>query len=601
MFLKINIDRWKHEKGENMKRLITYLMAGVLSVSLLTGCGGADNTDDSQQVTQENSQESTEAEIVYPIGELMTPASAFAGGNGSKESPYEISTAEELYRMASIINGYELGADKSYYVLTSDIVINDVSGYANWETEAPKYGWEPINSFQGNFNGNGHSIIGLYCFVSGEDSTVGGGLFDNISGGTVENVIIDKAMVIHLTTAQYAGILASSVYDGEVYNCQVSGVVKSSRSGGVIGHTSWSVVDGCSFDGEVRGEQGGYCGGIIGSASGVIVSNCNNKGSIASTDEKSTNVGGIVGSFSAADMGFSLVEEAYPEEVAKTEAWIQSVKKQGVGIKNCTNQGDVSAKEGFAGGIAGDISDGLGHEYRDVAVISNCVNEGNISGEGTAICSIGGICGWYATSPAIWEENVVTGAVKFENCTNKGIVTSIGAMVAGILGGANIEKGTIMFENCSDTGVIVAELEEVDGFNTNVGGIAGSVYVFEESELRFENCMTESEIHTKKATYVGGIVGSIAVAESKEGELTCIFNNCQSNGSLSVDDYATCGSICGSFMKGVKKDDFAGKMEVKNCTSTTNLPEFGTEGSIVEYKEAFEEALENEKKMEPEE
>ena len=40
-------------------------------------------------------------------------------------------------------------------------------------------------------------------------------------------------------------------------------------------------------------------------------------------------------------------------------------------------------------------------------------------------------------------------------------------------------------------------------------------------------------------------------------------------------------------------------MEVKNCTSTTNLPEFGTEGSIVGYyEEAYTEALENEKKME---
>ena len=581
-----------------MRKLFIYLMAGMLSASLLTGCGGNGNTGDSQQAAQEDVQVSTEAEVVYPTGELMTPASAFAGGDGSKESPYEISNAEELYRMATIINGYELGADKSYYVLTSDIVINDVANYENWETDAPKYGWEPINSFQGNFNGNGHSITGLYCFVSGEDSTVGGGLFDNISSGTVANLVLDKAMVIHLTTAQYAGILASSVYDGEVYNCQVSGVVKSSRSGGVIGSTSWSIVDGCSFDGEVRGEQGGFCGGIIGSASGVIVSNCNNKGTIASTDEKSINVGGIVGSFSVASMGFSLDEETYPEEAAKTEAWIQSVRKQGVGIKNCTNQGDVFVKEGFAGGITGNISDGLGHEYGDVAVISNCVNEGKISSEGSAIDSIGGICGWYATSPATWEDTVVTGAVKFENCTNKGTVTSIGATAAGILGGANIKSGSIIFEDCTDTGVITAELEELDGFNTNVGGIAGSISVFEESELRFENCKSESEIHTKKAIYVGGLVGSITVAESKEGELTCIFNNCHSNGSLSVDDYATCGFVCGSFMKGVKKDDFAGKMEVKNCISTSNLPEFGTEGSIVEYKEAFEEALENEKKSE---
>lgn len=578
-------------------------MAGVLSVSLLTGCGGTDTTSDSQQAVQEsiqeNSKESTEAEVVYTTGELMTPAESFAGGDGSKESPYEISTAEELYRMASMINTYELGADKSYYVLTSDIVINDVSNYENWEKEAPQYGWDPINSFQGNFNGNGHSITGLYCFVSGEDSTVGAGLFDNISGGTVENLNLDKAMVTRLKTAQYAGILASSVYDGEIYNCQVSGTVVGPYCGGIIGATSWSIIDNCSFDGEVRNEEGGYCGGIIGSASGCVVSNCSNLGAIKSVAERDTKVGGIVASFSATSMGFSLVEEAYPEEAAKTEAWIQSVKKQGVGIKNCTNQGDVYAKNGSIGGVVGDISDGLGAEYQDVVMIKNCVNEGKVSTEGSSTCNAGGICGWYATSPSTINDIVVTGAVRFENCTNNGTVTTVEATAAGILGGANIKKGSIIFEDCADTGVISAKLEELGGFNTTVGGIAGSIYIFEESELRFDNCITESEINTQKAVYVGGIAGSIAVAESKEGELTCIFNNCQSNGSLNVDDYATCGSICGSFMNGVKKDDFAGKMEVKNCTSTTNLPEFGTEGSIVGYyEEAYTEALENEKKME---
>lgn len=582
-------------------------MVGVISASLLTGCGGKSSTGDSQQVAQESTQGnlqedvqvSAEPEVVYPTGELMTPAEAFAGGDGSKENPYEISTAEELYRMASIINGYELGADKSYYVLTADIVINDVANYENWEKEAPQYGWEPINSFQGNFNGNGHSITGLYCFVSGEDSTVSGGLFDYVSGGMIENLILDKSMVIRLTTANYAGILAGSVSQAEVLNCQVSGVVKGPHCGGVIGHTSWSVVDGCSFDGEVRGEQGGYCGGIIGSASGVIVSNCNNKGAITSTDEKDINVGGIVGSFSATAMGFSLDEETYPEEAAETEAWIQDIKAKGVGIKRCTNQGDVQAEKGCAGGIVGDVSDGLGHEYRDVAVISNCVNEGNVSGEGTALCSIGGICGWYATSPATLDDVVVTGGVKFENCANNGTITSIGANAAGILGGANIEKGTIMFENCSDTGAIMAELEERGGFDTKVGGIAGTISIFEESHLQFENCLAESEVHTKEVAFVGGMVGSITVAESKEGELTCILNNCQSNGNITTDEYAACGSICGSFMEGVKKDDFAGTVEVKNCTSTNDMPEYGTAGSIVDYLEAaYIEALENEKRQE---
>ena len=51
---------------------------------------------------------------------------------------------------AFLSNEYELGADKSYYVLTADIVINDVTNYENWETEAPQYGWEPIGAFKGN-------------------------------------------------------------------------------------------------------------------------------------------------------------------------------------------------------------------------------------------------------------------------------------------------------------------------------------------------------------------------------------------------------------------------------------------------------------------
>lgn len=56
-----------------MRKLFIYLMAGVLSASLLTGCGGNGNTGDSQQAAQEDVQVSTEAEVVYPTGELMTP------------------------------------------------------------------------------------------------------------------------------------------------------------------------------------------------------------------------------------------------------------------------------------------------------------------------------------------------------------------------------------------------------------------------------------------------------------------------------------------------------------------------------------------------
>lgn len=576
-------------------------MIGVMGASLLTGCGGTNGTDDSQQTMQENSQVNaeTEAEVEYPTGELLTPAESFAGGDGTKENPYEISTAEELYRMASIINGSELGANESYYVLTNDIVINDVSNYENWGKEAPRYGWEPIKFFKGNFNGNGYGITGLYCFIAGEKNLANGGFFNNIEGGTVENVIMDKAMVIQKVSGNYAGILAGSMSYGEIRNCQTEGLVTGYRAGGVLGHAYWSVVDNCSFSGEVRGENGGYCGGIIGSVSGAAVANCSNMGTIISTEEKDSTAGGIVGTFSATAMGFSLDEETYPEMAAAAEEFISYVRSKGVGIKNSINKGNVQVKEGCAGGITGDISDGLGHQYRDVAVIDGCVNEGIISSEGTAVCSIGGICGWYATSPATMEDMVVIGGVKFENCINSGSVVSVGANAGGILGGANMEKGTLVFDNCTSTGPIKAELEEIGGFNTVAGGIAGTVSVFEGEEIRVENCLVESEMRTKKAAFVGGMVGSITVATSNDSELTCILNNCQSNGEFIVDEKATCGFVCASFMEGVQKDDFAGNVEVKNCTSTSDIPEFGTEGNIIGYLEkAYIEAWENEKKQE---
>ncbi|WP_236290001.1 hypothetical protein [Paenibacillus allorhizoplanae] len=82
----------------------------------------------------------------------------FAGGIGTQEQPYEISTAEHLN---NVRNNLEPGL---YFKLIDDIDLN-VSPYKDGD------GWLPIGSdgsaFRGIIDGNGHIIRGLTINRSG--------------------------------------------------------------------------------------------------------------------------------------------------------------------------------------------------------------------------------------------------------------------------------------------------------------------------------------------------------------------------------------------------------------------------------------------------
>ena len=76
--------------------------------------------------------------------------------DGSKASPYQITTAEELQAMSDHLD--------AYYVLMNDI---DLSGTA----------WTPVGTtskpFTGNLNGNGKSISNLTITATSNDTAYG--------------------------------------------------------------------------------------------------------------------------------------------------------------------------------------------------------------------------------------------------------------------------------------------------------------------------------------------------------------------------------------------------------------------------------------------
>lgn len=161
---------------------------------------------------------------------------------------YQISTAEELYGFAEIVNGNDSTAANPSVCgkLTKDIVVNDsvLSKWAWPGSDGADYlaVWEPIKEFSGTFDGNGHVISGLY-------SETGSGLFKSFVSSSEHTVVVKDLGIIdsYFLTKSVAGVLVESVTgDGEaqITNFYSLSDLEAARSqpsrvpsvGGVVGY-----------------------------------------------------------------------------------------------------------------------------------------------------------------------------------------------------------------------------------------------------------------------------------------------------------------------------------------------------------------------------
>lgn len=146
---------------------------------------------------------------------------------GDKES-YDISTPEQLAGLAELVNKGNPFFNTTIN-LTEDIKLNDDSDYENWINYAPANIWTPIGggggpvsgykAFAGLFNGNGHTISGMY--VTTENNA---GLFGSVIDAAVVNVKV-KNSVIHRADSCLNPI------------------------GGIVGMSQNSIIDSCEVDG----------------------------------------------------------------------------------------------------------------------------------------------------------------------------------------------------------------------------------------------------------------------------------------------------------------------------------------------------------------
>ena len=365
-------------------------------------------------------------------------ASQFAGGDGTPENPYKIATAEQLKAVEDNL--------RAHYKLTADI---NLGGDTN--------PWTPIGSgekhaFTGTFDGDGHTISGLY--INNGDS-VYAGLFGYVgSGGMIKDLTVEGEITISGSTSCVGGI---------------AGFVRSSRQVGISVLTDsddseTGIID-CTSNVTINvtynGPSGLSVGGIVGSCGGATISGCENYGDVsvvsASKYGIDVNIGGIVGySYSSP-------------------------------LSNCSNTGAVSAENAEYADIGGVVGDN--NEHSDV---SNCYNTGAVSVQNVDEAALGGVVGYNYDDD---DESTVS------NCYNAGDVSAedVQGVNAGGVVGENRSGSVISSYN---TGDLTAEnVEEVDA-----GGVVGF-----NSEGTVGSCYNTGEISAENVEYasVGGVVGLV--------------------------------------------------------------------------------------------
>lgn len=250
----------------------------------------------------------------------------YMDGLGTKESPYEISTADQLKLFRDIVNGAngQTQNTAACAVLTNDIVLNDgtFDENGNYTTGASSKAvetWTPIAYsgpftvdttlyYTGTFDGQGHAIKGMYVsinvapsiedqvclglfstaknavirnvtvtgYVSGYAGNLGG-IVGYLAGGTIENcanycTVTDTSAAYEVPS--YVGGIAGAVNcSAAIRDCYNTGklteyvFVKYHKTGGIVGYIGSSAVSNCYNVGKVAG-KGWYNGEIIGFIAG---------------------------------------------------------------------------------------------------------------------------------------------------------------------------------------------------------------------------------------------------------------------------------------------------------------------------------------------
>ena len=197
-------------------------------------------------------------------------------GQGTQESPYEISSTSDLKQLAHRVNSGTVeaasGYEGKYFVLTKDLnYTHKADGEEGADTEnnytAIGYAGGVAHPFRGHFDGQGHTVSGIRIYKIDD---IYQGLFGCTYGGEVKNVTLADARI-----------------------------TGNNSTGGIVGHNHYGTITNCHVlsDVTIGAEKGSasYHGAIVGWNEGGTVRGCTSAASITTTASRCQVFGGVVG------------------------------------------------------------------------------------------------------------------------------------------------------------------------------------------------------------------------------------------------------------------------------------------------------------------
>lgn len=202
-------------------------------------------------------------------------------------------------------------------------------------------------------------------------------------------------------------------------------------------------------------------------------------------------------------------------------------KSSDVEIKNCVNNGDFTNQKdtdsidgSYAGGILGALRGST-----DTPIITNCINNGNIS----AATAVGGIVGG-----SMKADNKLT----IQNCENNGDITgtNTNTFTGGILG---VSSNTATVKKCKNKG-------KIEGRRYTGGIVGGYTYgIVDKYTDATDNVLTvESCVNIGSVDITGKFAGGIIGAHNGTANII----KCANLGDVSADNSAgLAGGLAGAF------------------------------------------------------
>ena len=307
---------------------------------------------------------------------VLTTGKYDIDANGEKtdsDEAYEIGNAGQLYWFAGLVNGTLTDGTaqnlKANVVLTADITVNEdlltsinTDDDGNVTNGSSFKAWRPMGMadekgnltgwYTGIFDGNGHSISGLY--VNRDEA----------------------ADDVHTWFKSCIGLFG--YYSGVTRNLSVLDSYMRGKDciGGICGYNDGGTIQNCYSAATVCGDS--YIGGICGRSEGdSIIENCYNTGYVYGA---ARSIGGICGDNSATLQGCYNVGNVNGKFYVGGIVGESSGSGNTIWIKDCYNRGNVIGDTKDIGGIGGYIGSSL---------VENCYSQATVSGN----TNVGGICG----------------------------------------------------------------------------------------------------------------------------------------------------------------------------------------------------------------